>query len=152
MQAIAENPHKFEDCRKAALNERAGEIVKVEMKIEDNAYVYEFDIRGIEGSDWDIECAAASASIIEVEREVDSMSHSLFKAKAKLNEQAARKIALAEYPGEIVEVEYEIEANGDASYEFDIDTLAGQEMKIEVDAATGKIVEANREIWQIGLE
>jgi uncharacterized membrane protein YkoI len=55
-------------------------------------------------------------------------------------------------PGEIVEVEYEIESNGNASYEFDIKTDKG-EVKLEVDATSGKIVEEKQtEIYQIGKE
>lgn len=147
-----ENPHKFEACMKAALEERPGQIVKVEMKNEEGAHVYEFDIRGNDGSDWDIECNAHRGLVAEVEREVDSANHPLFKAKVKVSEKAARETALAIYPGEITEVEYEIEPNGAASYEFDIDTTIGHEMKVEVDATSGEIVEANRETWQIGLE
>ena len=147
-----DNPHQFEKCMAAALDERPGEIIKVEMKNEQGAHVYEFDIRGTDGADWDVECGAHRGLITEVEREVDNVNHPLFKAKMKVNEADARKIALAVYPGEIVEVEYEIEPNGAASYEFDIDTTLNQEMKVEVDATTGEIVEANREVWQIGLE
>lgn len=147
------SPHQFEKCMAAALDERPGDIVKVEMKNEEGNHVYEFDIRGVDGSDWDVECNSHRGLISEVEREVDNVNHPLFKAKAKISEADARKIALAIYPGEITEVEYEIEPNGAASYEFDIDTvIAGQEMKVEVDATTGEIVEANRELWQIGLE
>jgi uncharacterized membrane protein YkoI len=148
----AENPHKFEKCMAAALEERPGQVVKVEMKNEEGAHVYEFDIRGNDGSDWDVECHAHRGLIIEVEREVASASHSLFKAKIKVDEKTARETALSIYPGAVTEVEYEIEPNGSASYEFDIDTELGHEMKVEVDATTGEIVEANRKIWQIGLE
>jgi uncharacterized membrane protein YkoI len=76
----------------------------------------------------------------------------LFEKKLKVDEKTARSVALSSYPGAIVEVEYEIEENGNASYEFDIDTDSGKEMKIEIDATTGEIVEADEEIWQIGLE
>ncbi len=50
------------------------------------------------------------------------------------------------------EVEYEIEENGDASYEFDIVNDKGVETKVEVDAATGKIIEVAIEEWEIGIE
>jgi uncharacterized membrane protein YkoI len=148
----AENPHQFEKCMTAALEERPGQVIKVEMKNEEGAHVYEFDIHGKDGSDWDVECHAHRGLIAEVEREVANANHSLFKAKAKVDEKTARETALAVYPGAITEVEYEIEPTGAASYEFDIDTDLGHEMKVEVDASTGEIVEANREIWQIGLE
>jgi len=146
------NPHQFEKCMASALEERPGEVVKVEFKNEEGSHMYEFDIRGIDGSDWDVECNAHRGLISEVEREVDSVKHPLFSAKAKISEKEARVTVLAVYPGKITEVEYEIEPNGAASYEFDIDTTLNQEMKVEVDATTGEIVEANREIWQIGLE
>lgn len=153
IMADTHNPHKFEKCMTAALEERPGNIIKVEFKNEEGAHMYEFDIRGTDGSDWDLECNAHRGLISEVEREVDNANHPLFKAKMKVSEADARKTALAIYPGAIVEVEYEIEPNGAASYEFDIDTnIAGHEMKVEVDATSGEIVEANREIWQIGLE
>jgi len=147
-----ENPHQFEKCMASALEERPGNIVKVEFKNEEGGHFYEFDIKGNDGADWDLECNAHRGLISEIEREVDSVTHPLFKAKAKVSEADARAIALAIHPGEITEVEYEIESNGAASYEFDIDTTLNQEMKVEVDATTGEIVEANREIWQIGLE
>lgn len=150
--ADTHNPHQFEKCMAAALDERPGTIIKVEFKNEEGGHFYEFDIRGIDGSDWDVECNAHRGLVSEVEREVDSVNHPLFKAKMKVSEADARKTALAIYPGVITEVEYEIEPNGAASYEFDIDTKLNHEMKIEVDATTGEIVEANRELWQIGLE
>ena len=150
--AADSNPHQFEKCMVSALEERPGDIIKVEFKNEEGGHFYEFDIKGHDGSDWDVECNAHRGLVSEVEREVDNVNHPLFKAKAKVSEADARKTALAVYPGEITEVEYEIEPNGAASYEFDIDTTLNQEIKVEVDAATGEIVEANREMWQIGLE
>ena len=151
--AADSNPHQFEKCMTAALEERPGDIIKVEFKNEEGAHMYEFDIRGTDGSDWDVECNAHRGLVSEIEREVENINHPLFKAKMKVSEADARKTALAIYPGAVTEVEYEIEPNGAASYEFDIDTkIAGQEMKVEVDATTGEIVEANRELWQIGLE
>jgi len=150
--AADSNPHQFEKCMASALEERPGDIIKVEFKNEQGGHFYEFDIKGDDGADWDIECNAHRGLVSEVEREVDSANHPLFAAKAKITEKEARITVLSIYPGTITDVEYEIEFNGAASYEFDIDTTLKQEMKVEVDAATGDIVEANREMWQIGLE
>lgn len=76
----------------------------------------------------------------------------VFKEKARISLEEAKAIALKKYPGTIVETEFEIEADGSASYEFDIARKNGKEMKVEVDATSGKIVEANRELWQSGKE
>ncbi|HDZ16400.1 MAG TPA: peptidase, partial [Methylophaga aminisulfidivorans] len=145
-------PQSFETCLSAATDLKPGQVIKVERKVEAEIDKYEFDIRGQDGNDWDIECLVSSGKIVEIEQEVGSPNDPLFKAKARINEKEARDIALAEFPGEIVEVEYEIEANGDASYEFDIDTNENTEIKIEINASTGKIIEKNIEIWQVGLE
>jgi len=90
--------------------------------------------------------------VTEIEEEVAGVDAPAFKAKAKVSLDEAKKIALTKYPGEIIETEFEIESNGDASYEFDIVGKDGKEWKIEVDAASGKIVEANQEFAQIGKE
>jgi len=68
----------------------------------------------------------------------------------KVTEEDAKAITLKAYPGVIEEVEYEIEANGDATYEFDIVNSKGVETKVEVDAATGKTIEVAIEEWEIG--
>lgn len=75
----AESPHKFEACMQAALEERPGSIVKVEMKNEQGGHFYEFDIRGTDGSDWDVECHAHRGLVSEVEREVEGVNHPYLK-------------------------------------------------------------------------
>ena len=141
----------LERCLSAALQAHAGNVVKLEMKTEKGVPVYEFDIESSDGRAWDIECDAASGKIVEIEEEVKSAAAPAFAAKLKVNEEQARQIALKRHPGEIVEVEYEIEPDGKASYEFDI-VAGGKERKVEVDATSGEIVEDNEEFYQIGKE
>jgi uncharacterized membrane protein YkoI len=75
-----------------------------------------------------------------------------FASKAKVTFEEAKKTALAKHPGEVVESETSIEADGSVSYEFDIKTKDGKEVEVEVDAVTGKIVEEEVEIYQIGQD
>jgi uncharacterized membrane protein YkoI len=146
------NPQQFERCLGNVLEKKPGQTLKVELKLEADKEVYEFNVRGTDGHDWDLECQKATGDIIEIEQEVAHPNHPLFKANVKFNEKEAREIALARFGGEIVEVEYEIEDDGSSSYEFDIDDGSDQQIKLEIDAATGEIVEVNHEIWQVGLE
>lgn len=142
----------MEACLKAVLAQREGEVVKLEFKDERGVPTYEFEILGKDGKSWELECDANQGKITEEEQEVDNAEAALFKAKAKITLEQAKAIALKAHPGEVVEVEYEIEPDGSASYELDIQTDKG-EIKLEVDAATGKIVEDNeRELYQIGKE
>lgn len=138
-------------CVKAALSKHEGKIVKTEFKSENKKGVYEFDIESADGSAWDVECDAKSGKVIEVEQEVKA-DDAKFKAAAKVSEADAKATALAAHPGTVVETEYEIEADGKASYEFDILEADKEEIKVEVDATTGKIVEVSYEEYQIGKE
>jgi uncharacterized membrane protein YkoI len=138
-------------CVKAALAVHEGTMVKVEFKTEKKIGVYEFDIEAADGISWDVECDAKSGKITEVEQEV-SADNPKFKALAKVSEATAKATALAAQPGTVVETEYELESDGKASYEFDILEADGEEIKVEVDATSGKIVETSYEVYQIGKE
>jgi uncharacterized membrane protein YkoI len=141
------------DCVNAVQAVHAGTMVKVEGKTEGGRQALEFDVRSPDGTQWDIECDPVTGKVIETEQEVNSADQEPFKANVKVSEAEARRTALATHPGEIAEVEYEVEANGDASYEFDINPRGGgDQFKVEVDAATGKLVEDHIEHFQIGVE
>ncbi|MDO9144531.1 MAG: PepSY domain-containing protein [Methylotenera sp.] len=138
-------------CVKAALSKHDGKIVKVEFKSEKKTGIYEFDIESADGKSWDIECDAKTGKVTEIEEEVKA-DDARFIALAKVTEAEAKATALAAHPGTVVETEYELESDGKASYEFDILEADGEEIKVEVDATTGKIVEASYEVYQIGKE
>lgn len=138
-------------CVKAALSKHDGTIVKVEFKNEGKAGVYEFDIETADGKAWDVECNARTSKITEIEEEVKA-DDERFTSLAKVSEDDAKAIATARHAGTVEETEYEIEPDGKASYEFDIATVDGKEYKVEVDATTGKIVEDNLEVYEIGKE
>ena len=138
-------------CVKAALSKHEGKIVKLEMKSENKKPTYEFDIESADGTAWDIECDVKSSKITEVEQEVKA-DDAKFKALAKVSEADAKATALAAHPGTIAEIEYELEADGKASYEFDITEADKEEVKVEVDATTGKIAEVSYAVYQIGQE
>ena len=138
-------------CVKAALSAHEGKIVKLEAKTEAKKAVFEFDIESADGTSWDMECDAKSSKITEIEQEVP-MDNVKFKALAKVSEADAKATALSAHPGNIVETEYELEPDGKASYEFDIMEADNEEIKVEVDATTGKIVEVGYEVYQIGKE
>lgn len=154
-QAHAEHsqaPGSLESCLTHVTEIRAGDFIKVEYLgfADEGGAAWEIELRDIDGKDWEFECDAGNGDIIEIEQEVDSPDHPLFKHRVKVSEDEARDIALRLYPGTVQEVEYEIESNGMASYEFDILDKYGVEFKVEVDATTGEIVEFQLEKWEIG--
>lgn len=142
----------IETCLDAVLDTIPGNARKVELKVEGDDPIYEFDIEAIaDKATYNVECNAEEGLIVEIEKEV-SANDKTFKKLAKISEAEAREIALSIHPGEIVANEYEIGFEGDATYEFDIQSIHGYEIKVDVDAASGEIEEANIEIYEIGSE
>ncbi|MEM7027002.1 MAG: PepSY domain-containing protein [Pseudomonadota bacterium] len=146
------NDNEFEDCLRAVYDKINGRIIKVEMKREGNLSIYEFDIRDTENRDWDIECDALKPEIIEMEREVYSVSAELFSKRQKIDYHQAKSKVIELYDGEILEIEFEVEESGLPVYEFDIKLQSGEIIKVEINAETGELHEYSREIWQIGFE
>jgi uncharacterized membrane protein YkoI len=153
----------LETCAAGALAKHPGQFVKLELEtaaqsVEANRQppdtpLYELEVRVADNDEWEFTCLETTGKIVEIEREVPSADDSLFKAKAKVSVADAKQTVLAAHPGTITELEYEIEANGAATYEFDVRPATGtDEHKVEVDATTGKIVEWRREHYQIGIE
>lgn len=143
---------KMETCLDAVLDTIPGEARKVELKMEGDDPVYEFDIEAkADGKSYNVECNAEEGFVTEIEREV-SASNPTFKNLAKVSKAEAEKTALAFHPGKVVATEFELGSDGDATYEFDIQSIHGYEIKVDVDASTGEIEEANIEIFEIGAE
>ena len=150
----ASSAGQLETCLAAVSKIRPGVFVKVEYlsPSADGVPTYEIEVRAADGSEWEFMCDATAGHIYEIETEVASSAHERFHSQAQVNEEQARSSAQALYPGEVQEVEYEIESTGEATYEFDIVDAAGTEWKVEVDAASGKVVEVHVEQWELGEE
>jgi uncharacterized membrane protein YkoI len=142
----------IEKCIAAVQKQKTGELVTLEKLNVEGKAIYEIELEDENGFQWEFMCDVNSGKIFETESEVASVDSLAFKRKMKVVEEDAKAIALKAYPGIIKEVEYEIESNGDATYEFDIVNSKGVETKVEVDAATGKIIEVAIEEWEIGQE
>ena len=153
LPAFAASMHKgaVETCLKAALAKYPGQVLSLEAEIENGKPIYEFDIKGKDGKEWEVECDAKTGKLTETEEEVDAKDQR-FASKAKVTFDEAKKTALSAYPGEVIESETSIESDGSISYEFDIKTKDGKEMEVEGDAVTGKIIETEEEVYQIGLD
>ncbi|MEE9331869.1 MAG: PepSY domain-containing protein [Methylophilaceae bacterium] len=138
-------------CLAGALKAHDGKVVKLEYKTERKVAVYEFDIEMADGKAWEVECSVKNSILLEFEEEVKA-DDPRFVALAKVSEEDAKATALAAHPGKVIEVEYELESDGKASYEIDVLEADNEEIKVEIDATTGKIVEVGYESYQIGKE
>ena len=141
----------METCLDAALDMFPGHARKLEMKMEGDDPIYEFDIEAKDGQTYNVECNAEEGFIGEVERETTA-DDPVFKSKAKVTLKEAEDYALSIHPGRVVSREHEIGFDGSLTYEFDIQTKLGYEIKVDVDAVSGEIEEANIELYEIGGE
>ncbi|MEX0615318.1 MAG: PepSY domain-containing protein [Methylophaga sp.] len=142
----------MEACLDAALDTIPGNPRKLEMKMEGDDPTYEFDIEATaDGNTYNVECNAEEGFVTEVEREVE-VNDPVFVKYAKISEADARKIALDFIPGDVVSMEYEVGMEGNVTYEYDIVNVHGREYKVDVNAVTGEIEEANLELYEIGAE
>ena len=142
----------IDSCIAAIQKQKPGKFIKLEKLIVAGKPFYEVEIKDSKGAEWEFMCDASTGKITETESEVSSVDDQAFKKNLKVTEKEAIDIALKAHPGTVQEVEYEIEENGDASYEFDIVNDKGVETKVEVNAANGKIIEVSTEEWEIGEE
>ena len=143
---------KVEQCLDQAYDVVPGHARKLEFKLEGDDPIYEFDIESTrDGSTYNVECNAEEGFIVEVEREVDE-NNPTFKNGAKVSIDQARVNVLSIHPGRVVNEEREIGMDGSLTYEFDVQSNAGYEIKIDVDAKTGEIEEASFELYEIGME
>jgi uncharacterized membrane protein YkoI len=142
----------IDKCIESIEKVKKGNILKLESLGVNGKTIYEFEVADQNGFEWELMCDAATGKVIEIESEVDSPKSKAFSEKAKITEEDALKIALKSYPGKVEEVEYEIEENGEPTFEIDIMGKNGVETKVEVDAITGKIIEVSIEKWEIGAE
>jgi uncharacterized membrane protein YkoI len=138
-------------CQASVQRTFAGKVENISAKQEDRQLVYEFAGTAPDGSKWRAECNSITLKVTETEREVTA-TDAAFAGKVKVDEATARGMSVSAFPGEVVATRYIVESDGEAVYEFDIATGQGILVRIEVDAATGALVEVNPVIWSMSGE
>lgn len=136
-------------CLDLSIEKIDGYPVRMELKTEGDDLIYEFEIKTEDGTYYNVECNAEEGFVDEVER-IASAEDNVFKKYAKVSVSDARATALDFHPGKVVSTEYEVGFDGSVTYEFDIHTDLGPEVKVDVCARTGEIEEANFELYEIG--
>lgn len=149
-EPLPETKVSMEQCMFAALEAQPGEAVEVELELEDGAPRYDFEIVGADGRTAEVECDAMTGKVVEVEWENDDMDVDAFLERATVTPSQARKIALQRVPGRVTEMNLETSSTGQISYEFEVMTRDGQELDVEVDAISGRVIEVERDIYELG--
>jgi uncharacterized membrane protein YkoI len=152
---VAADTEELDDCLEQVYEiKHTKDFVKVEYLsvTHDGDPSFEIEARDADGMEWEFMCEADDGEIYEIEQEVGSADDPWFKKHSQVSEQQARQTVTDLYPGTVKEIEYEIESNGDVTYELDVIDDQGTEFKVEVDAVSGDVIEVHVEEWEIGEE
>ena len=150
LEAMPQTKVSMEECLIAALERHPGKVREVEFGLEDGDPRYEFEILTADGRETEVECSATSGEIVEVEWENQNMDLDAFLDKSRVSPSQARKIALRRVPGKVTKMDLETTSTGVMSYEFEIRTRDGEDVDVEVDAMSGKILEVEKDIYEVG--
>jgi uncharacterized membrane protein YkoI len=153
---MPETKVSMEQCLKAALAVRDGDVRRLQLEVEDGKPIYEFAIRVKSGETWELECDAATGEIVEVERN-SSPNDPVWTKSAKLLSKQASDIAVKAHPGKVKGTEREILGDGRPMWEVEIMDASGKEIEVHVDARTGEILSVEHEadektIYTIGTK
>lgn len=99
----------LEQCMSEATEHINGHVAIVEFKSEDGIPIYEFEILSKDGRVWNVEVNAQTGLVVEFEKHV-APDDKEFASQAKISKE-----------------------------KFDVHTIYGGEIKIEIEAETGKI-------------
>lgn len=140
----------IEKCVPTVLAKYPGEALQVVLKVEKGEPVWEIEVEAKDGRLYDVECSGKSGKIVETEERYKTADAAPFASKAKISAADATKIAIAKHPGTVEGIEFEVEDDGTPVYEFDIELADGSDIRVEVDAITGKLREAKAELVEVG--
>lgn len=146
---VQASPDALDKCAFNAQREHGGQLVALRAEIEAGEAQYQIDSIDSNGVRREVECDPETGTIRQTERNV-APDDPAFTGKAKVRLDAALKTALGAHSGQVLGIEYELEADGQVAYEFDIRNADGDILEVEVNAVDGKLEGAEQVLYQIG--
>ncbi|MDX2194235.1 MAG: PepSY domain-containing protein [Gemmatimonadales bacterium] len=145
--AEAPKPVLLSACVNAVAAAKPGAITELDGLDRGGKELYEFEVKGTDGKEWEVVCDPSTGTVVETEEEVKEAA---FKGKAKVSRADAEKAAQAVAAGKVEEIDFEVEADGKLTYEIEIVSADGKRHEIEIDAESGQVVEHDMETYEIG--
>tara|TARA_E500000178_G_scaffold336711_1_gene375012 strand:+ start:4588 stop:5127 length:540 start_codon:yes stop_codon:yes gene_type:complete len=148
----------FPGCAIKVLDQYPGFLLSVEAEGNSSGdFFYEFDVfvkdkeNPKNSKEIEVECDPVTLKLTDIEEEVNPSDPRFIKA-VKLTKEDAEKAALAAVSGIVVDREFSIE-DGKPLFEFDIfDKKTGKEVEVEVDGASGRVIEKEIEFFEVGVD
>ncbi|MEC0667645.1 PepSY domain-containing protein [Priestia flexa] len=147
LQSVSANSTTIseEQAKEIALEQtNGGNITKMSVDTDDRTKKYEFDI--VNGEfEYDVDIDFNSRKVVEFDQERldsdddDDRNDGISIEEAKLSLEEAKKLALKEQAGTIVETELDRDDN-QLRYEIEIHTDDNHEVNVDIDAMNGNVL------------
>ncbi|MGG3233630.1 PepSY domain-containing protein [Priestia flexa] len=147
LQSVSANSTTIseEQAKEIALEQtNGGNITKMSVDTDDRTKKYEFDI--VNGEfEYDVDIDFNSGKVVEFDQERldsdddDDRDDGISIEEAKLSLEEAKKLALKEQAGTIVETELDRDDN-QLRYEIEIHTDDNHEVNVDIDAMNGNVL------------
>lgn len=147
LQSVSANSTTIseEQAKEIALEQtNGGNITKMSVDTDDRTKKYEFDI--VNGEfEYDVDIDFNSGKVVEFDQERldsdddDDSDDGISIEEAKLSLEEAKKLALKEQAGTIVETELDRDDN-QLRYEIEIHTDDNHEVNVDIDAMNGNVL------------
>ncbi|AQX56236.1 PepSY domain-containing protein [Priestia flexa] len=147
LQSVSANSTTIseEQAKEIALEQtNGGNITKMSVDTDDRTKKYEFDI--VNGEfEYDVDIDFNSGKVVEFDQEHldsdddDDRDDGISIEEAKLSLEEAKKLALKEQAGTIVETELDRDDN-QLRYEIEIHTDDNHEVNVDIDAMNGNVL------------
>lgn len=147
LQSVSANSTTIseEQAKEIALEQtNGGNITKMSVDTDDRTKKYEFDI--VNGEfEYDVDIDFNSGKVVEFDQERldsdddDDRNDGISIEEAKLSLEEAKKLALKEQAGTIVETELDRDDN-QLRYEIEIHTDDNHEVNVDIDAMNGNVL------------
>lgn len=139
-----DDPAGLDACLAATLALHPG--VVVEWEVEDGTgRGYEIEIVTRDGSVWEIDCHPATGLAQAPQRSVGTLDYAALSNRARVAEAQAREMVRNHYPGRFIEMQYDTTWRGGSRYVYTVITPDDREARVEVDAASGRILRSRSE-------
>lgn len=119
-----------------------GNVVSAEFDQEDHGTTSEFEVKLVAGdTEYEVKIDASTGKVTKTEQErmdADDLAEYQAMQQARVSLNQALQIATQQYPGKLLEAEFDVE-KGQAVYEIKI-AQGTQVQKVVIDANTGKII------------
>jgi hypothetical protein len=140
----SDNTEGLDACLAAALQAHPGLVSRWEVE-DGTGRGFAIEVIAQNGGLWRLTCPPNTAELRGTERATGVRDYASMSGRAQVGETTARDNVRTFYPGRFILMEYQLTWRGGAVYNYEVITPDDRQARVEVDAASGRIVRTRSE-------